>query len=247
MKSEFVATASHELRTPIHSMLLAISGLLAGYSGEITDEVREDLKMVEGEIARLTRLVNDLLDLARIEARKLQLNIGTTSASDIVDTAVDEVSDLAAAHSHQILKRTAKDLPLLRADKDRMVQVMLNLLSNSIKYSPDGGTIIVKAEAADDEVIFSVADNGYGIPSWARQKVFEKFFQADSVMSYKVGGSGLGLTISRDIVRMHGGYIQCESPLPKDGFPDMPVGGERKGTVFVVRVPSNPNYGEIET
>jgi signal transduction histidine kinase len=231
MKSEFVATASHELRTPIHSMLLAISGILGGYSGEINDEVREDLQMVEQEISRLTRLVNDLLDLARIESRKIELNFVDTSLSTIVDTAVEQVSGIARSLGHSLRTVVPPDLPSVWVDRDRIVQVIINLLSNSIKYNPPGGSILVEARRSGTVVIVSIADNGYGIPSWAQKKIFDKFFQADSIMSHRVGGSGLGLTISKEIVELHGGTISCTSPLPGDRFPDLPRENERQGTV----------------
>ncbi len=241
MKSEFVATASHELRTPIHSMLLAISGILGGYSGNITDEVREDLEIVEKEIARLTRLVNDLLDLARIESRKIEMKKSETSVHEIVQTALEEVSGLAAAHSHSIRTSIPQDLPNVNVDKDRIVQVMINLLSNSIKYGPDQGRIAVEAELVGNDLVMAVADNGYGIPSWAQQKIFDKFFQADSIMSQRVGGSGLGLTICREIIQLHGGTMNCVSPLPQNRFSDLLTAGERKGAVFEVILPLNAN------
>lgn len=234
MKSEFVATASHELRTPIHSMLLAISGILGGYSGEINDEVREDLQMVEQEIARLTRLVNDLLDLARIESRKIELNLTETSVRDLVDAAVEQVSGIAGTHEHSIQTIVPSDLPFVWVDRDRIVQIIINLLSNSIKYNPRAGGILLEAGRSKNAVVISVADNGYGIPSWAQKKIFDKFFQADSIMSHRVGGSGLGLTICKEIVELHGGTITCTSPLPRDRFPELSIDGERKGTVFEI-------------
>lgn len=243
MKSDFVSTASHELRTPIHSMLLVISGTLAGYSGPISDELREDLETVEGELTRLTRLVNNLLDLSRIEARRVDIAVRRTSVEDIVDAAIKEVSGLIEARGHSVWRKLDPRVPEIEVDRDRMIQVLVNLLSNSIKYGPDGGTIIVTSEARTDEVLFTVADNGYGVPPWARHKIFEKFFQADSIMSQRVGGSGLGLTISKEIVEMHAGTIVCESPLEEVRFPGLPLGGERKGTLFAIRLPLRSSIG----
>jgi signal transduction histidine kinase len=237
MKSEFVTIASHELRTPIQAMLLGISGILEGYSGDVDDEVREDLLLARDGIERLTRLVQNLLDLSRIEAGKIEFNLEITSVADVIEKAVEEVFDLAAAHHHVIVKDLPQDVPMIMADKDRIIQVLINLLSNSIKYTPDGGKILVGVEAVASEVVVSVADNGYGIPLWAQDEVFKKFFQADSVMSQRVGGCGLGLTISKGIVEEHGGAISCESPIPEGRYPDLPLGGERKGTIFAVRLP----------
>jgi len=239
MKSEFVTIASHELRTPIQAMLLGVSGVLEGYSGKIDDEAREDLVLVREGIGRLIRLVRDLLDLSRIEAGKIEFNKQPVMIPDIVEHAVHEVLDLAEAHNHAIITKIPADLPTITADRDRMIQVIINLLSNSIKYSPDGGKIIAEASFTGNQIEVRVADNGYGIPEWAREEVFKKFFQADSIMSQKVGGCGLGLTITRGIVDEHGGSIECRSPVPEGRFPELTLGGERKGSVFIVRLPAN--------
>ncbi|HYA13473.1 MAG TPA: HAMP domain-containing sensor histidine kinase, partial [Syntrophales bacterium] len=239
MKSEFVTIASHELRTPIQAMMLGVSGILEGYSGKIDEEVREDLELAKVGIERLMRIVTNLLDLSRIEAHKIELNVTRTSVAEIIDGAIAEVSDLAYAHRHTIVKMVSSYIPDIHADKDRMIQVIINLLSNSIKYTPDEGRIIVRAERDGEEFIIAVADNGYGIPAWAKEEVFKKFFQADSVMSHKLGGSGLGLTITKGIVEKHSGSIQCESPVPDGDFPDLPLGGERKGAIFIIRLPAD--------
>ncbi|MEN6623818.1 MAG: HAMP domain-containing sensor histidine kinase [Smithella sp.] len=236
MKSEFVTIASHELRTPIQAMMLGVSGILEGYSGQIDDEVREDLNLAKIGIERLLRLVEDLLNLSRIESQKIELNLESVAVADIIDRAVAEVSDLAGAHQHIILKKETGPIPEIYVDKDRMIQVLINLLSNSIKYTPDGGKIIVSAARTGKEAVLSVADNGYGVPEWAQKEIFKKFFQADSIMSQKVGGCGLGLTITKGFVEKHGGTIQCISPVPEDSYPDLSLGGERKGAIFIVHL-----------
>ena len=237
MKSEFVTIASHELRTPIQAMLLGVSGVLEGYSGKIDEEVREDLELSRSGIERLMRLVADLLDLSRVEAHKFALNKEKVPVEKIVDLAIDTVSGLAHSCGHIIVTEFPPNPILIDVDKDRVVQVMINLLSNSIKYSPDGGKIMVKLENEGGWMVLTVIDNGYGVPPWAREEIFEKFFQADNIMSQKVGGSGLGLTIARGIVEMHRGTISCDSPVPVGMFPELPLGGDRKGTIIVVRMP----------
>jgi len=241
MKSDFVTTASHELRTPIQAMLLGVSGILEGYSGKIDGEVREDLELAKTGIERLMNLISNLLDLSRIEAQKIEFTVSQVSLAEIIDRATAEVSDLAQKHRHTIVKYVPADIPDIEADHDRMIQVIINLLSNSIKYSPDGGKIIIKAEEKEGKTVLTVIDNGYGIPSWAKEEVFKKFFQADNIMSQKVGGSGLGLTIAKGIVENHGGYIYCESPVPEGEFPELPLGGERKGAVFIIEFPAVHN------
>ena len=239
MKSEFVTIASHELRTPIHSILLSVTGILGGYSGEINDEVREDLETVRLEIDRLMRLVNDLLDLSRIEARKIQLQMAPATISAIVSQAVERISELAATRHHSLENRLEAEKTVVNVDVDRIVQVLINLLGNSIKYNPDGGKIIIDGSAHENVFSILIIDNGYGIPDWAQKKVFDKFFQADTYMSQKVGGTGLGLSISKHIIEEHGGSIQCVSPAPKNNYPDLLLNFERKGAVFTLTVPIN--------
>ncbi len=236
MKSEFVTIASHELRTPIHAMLLGVSGILEGYSGKIDDETREDLMIVNEGIVRLTDLVENLLDLSRIEARKFELNLARVSVAHIFTSALGEVAQLLEASGHIVIQRKSSALSDIMVDEKRMIQVVVNLLSNAIKYTPEGGRILLGVKWSEDDIVISVADNGYGIPKDVHEKVFDRFFQADSIMSQKVGGSGLGLTITKGIVEEHGGKIYFESPLSANRFPDLPLGGERKGTVFFVHL-----------
>jgi two-component system, sensor histidine kinase len=237
MKSDFVTIASHELRTPIQAMLLSVSGILEGYSGEIDEEVREDLQVARQGIERLMRLVESLLNLSRIESRKVDLQLTPTSVDEIIEHTIAELADLAGEHHHTIIRNLPEGLPQLSVDRDRIIQVMINLLSNAIKYNPDGGSILLGAELAGDVVRLTVADNGYGVPPWATQEIFKKFFQADSIMSHKVGGTGLGLTISKGIVELHNGTIECHSPLAAEQFPGLALGGERHGSLFVVTLP----------
>ncbi len=237
MKSEFVTTASHELRTPIHAMLLSISGLLEGYSGDMDEETREDIEMVNEGLSRLQRLVEDLLNVSRIESGKTEINFVEASVASIIDRATGEVHKLVTDQSHEVIVNIPADMPPIHADVDRMTQVLINLLSNSVKYSPNGGKIIVETTVEKDTMFITVADNGYGIPLWAQEKIFEKFFQADSIMSQKVGGSGLGLSITQKIVVAHGGSIDIESPVPEGRYADLPLGGERHGTIFTVSLP----------
>ena len=237
MKSEFVTIASHELRTPIHAMMLGVSGIVEGYSGEISEEVREDLEIVNEGISRLKTLVEGFLDLSRIEARKIELNITKESIVHIIEHAIEELKHIIEAHQHVINVNIPLDIPDLYVDSKRITQVVINLLSNSIKYTPNGGDIRIWAEKSAETIIVSIADNGYGIPFWAHEKVFEKFFQADSIMSQKVGGSGLGLKISKGIIEEHGGRIYFESPIPENRFSDFSLDDQRKGTVFTIHLP----------
>jgi signal transduction histidine kinase len=236
MKSEFVTVASHELRTPIHAMLLGVSAILDGYCGDVSEEVNEDLQVVNEGITRLTRLIENLLNLSRIESGKAEMESKPVSMVQVLDSATEEVSDLAKQHGHTIVKEV-NDAGEVVGDRDRLSQAVVNLVGNAIKYTPDGGKIIVTLDGTENEVRLSVADNGYGIPEEAHEKVFEKFFQADSLLSKEVGGTGLGLAITRGLVQAHGGRINLMSPLPR-GYRDLELDGkDRKGTVFTMTLP----------
>lgn len=236
MKSEFVSVASHEFRTPIHGMTIGVSAILDGYCGEISREVKEDLVVVNESIMRLNRLIEGLLDLSRIESGKIEMEQKPISMEEVINDAMAEVSDLAKTHDHTLVKniRIAAEVT---GDKDRLTQAIVNLLGNSIKYTPKHGTIQIALDATTDLVTVRVADNGYGIPIEAQEKVFEKFFQADSIMSKAVGGTGLGLSITKGLVEGHGGKISLVSPLPGD-YPGLELDGdERKGTLFTIELP----------
>jgi signal transduction histidine kinase len=237
MKSDFVTIASHELRTPIHAMLLGVSGLLGGYAGDLSSEIKEDLLIVNEGITRLRNLVESLLDLSRIEARKIELHLSPESLHRLVVHAVEELGKLIAAYHHDVRLDVPQDLPALMVDGKRISQAIINLLSNAVKYTPPGGQIQIRAERDGHHVHLAIADNGFGIPQWAQHRIFEKFFQADSIMSQKVGGSGLGLAISKGIIEEHGGLIEFKSPLPADQFPDIQLDAERHGTVFFMCLP----------
>lgn len=246
MKSEFVTVASHEFRTPIHGMTIGVSAILDGYCGDITSEVREDLVVVNEGIMRLNRLIEGLLDLSRIESGKIELEQKLVSMEEIINDAVAEVSDLAKTNDHTVVV-SIKDAGEVTGDKDRLTQAIVNLVGNSIKYTPKHGTIQIGLEATADFVSVSVADNGYGIPAEAQEKVFERFFQADSLMSKTVGGTGLGLSITKGLVEQHGGQISVTSPLPRD-YPGLEGldGNDRKGTLFTVMLPPFVDSNETQ-
>ncbi len=236
MKSEFVTVASHELRTPIHAMVLGVSAILDGYCGDVSKEVNEDLQVVNEGITRLTRLIENLLNLSRIESGKAEMDRKPVSMAQVLDGAAEEVSELAKRYGHTIVKEV-NDAGEVFGDNDRLSQAVVNLLGNAIKYTPADGKIIATLDGTENEVRLSVADNGYGIPEAAHEKVFEKFFQADNLLSKEVGGTGLGLGITRGLVLAHGGRIDLMSPLPP-GYRDLELDGkDRKGTVFTITLP----------
>lgn len=212
LKSELVATVSHELRTPLAS-ILGFAELLS--ERELDDETRRRyLGTVCAEARRLTALVNDFLDLQRIEAGSFTPTFRALTLDDVLREQVDLFSAQSAAHELE-LEVVAGPLGVV-ADGERIAQVIGNLLSNAIKYSPAGGTVRVRAEARDDAVRVTVTDEGVGIPPSQHEKLFTKFFRVDSSDTREIGGTGLGLALAREIVHAHHGEMGFES-APGEG------------------------------
>lgn len=237
LKTEFIYITSHELRTPIQSMLLGVSDLLEAEDIQKNPSLFEDVELVSNGVKRLAQLVENLLDLSQIETNKTRFILKETPVNQMIDHVLKEVTALAERFQHQI--RLTSEWPSLSilADKGKIEQVFINLIGNAIKFTPIGGTILLDCKIEKERVWFSIADNGYGIPEYAQKEIFKKFFQADLFMPDHVGGIGLGLAICKNIVEGHHGEIFCVSPVPEGMFPDLILGAERKGAVFTFFLP----------
>ncbi|MEE8381469.1 MAG: ATP-binding protein, partial [Thermodesulfobacteriota bacterium] len=222
MKSEFVSLVSHEMRTPLASIKNALQVILIGKTGEITDTQEKFLSMAERNIDRLANLINDLLDISKIESGKMDLQHAEMDIRDCMENVVNTSRPLADAKSVSLVMDIDSRLPLVHADVSRIEQVMINLVGNAIKFTPENGTIVIGVHEAEEMsdmpedveglLHISVTDNGAGIPEELIDHIFEKFYQVKSPSSrQKQGGSGLGLAISKYIVEAHGGKIQCKS------------------------------------
>ncbi|MBL7208730.1 MAG: PAS domain S-box protein [Dehalococcoidia bacterium] len=215
MKTEFVSTVSHELRTPLTSIKGYVDLVVDGEAGEITEMQRNFLGIVQSNTDRLVGLINDLLDISRIESGRLELNITTVP----LDQVIREVA--VSLHNQIEEKKLSLELappqgPIqVRGDRARITQVLTNLLSNAYKFTPEGGKINVSAKVTDSQVQVDVADTGTGISAQDRKKLFTRFFRVDSSTTRDIGGTGLGLTIAKSIVEMHGGKIWVESEIGK--------------------------------
>lgn len=209
MKNQLLSIVSHELRTP----LAAIKGFTTTLLREDVrwDEAtqRDFLKIIEEETDRLGELIDNLLDMSRIEEGALRVDKEPTQLRNIVREAVDRAR--RRTETHWFVVDLPAELPRVWADARRIRQVLNNLLENAIKYSPAGGQITVAAEVEDDHLTVGVADSGPGIPPPYLDKIFQRFYQLDSATTRKTGGSGLGLSISKGIVEAHGGRIWAES------------------------------------
>ena len=209
LKQEFISTVSHELRTPLTSMLGSLDLLLAGVLGELTPDASELIEIAQRNAARLIALINDILDLDRLESGRLQMHAQRVRLRDIGRTAVEAVSSFAAREGIVIDLRLP-DVEVF-ADEGRICQVLVNLVSNAIKFSPRASRVTVDASVADTMATISVIDHGRGIPSAFLGRIFERFEQVEAGDARKNSGSGLGLAICRLIVEQHGGTIGVES------------------------------------
>ncbi len=209
-KSQFLANMSHELRTPLNAVLGYTELIQDGVYGAMPPKVDAVLERVQSNGRHLLGLINDVLDLSKIEAGQLQLGIDDYSMASLVHTVVAATEPLAAAKKLPIKLELPAQLPPARGDERRISQVLLNLLGNAIKFT-ESGEIRISAGVEGDHFVVSVADTGPGIPEAEQAKIFEEFHQVDSSNTKTKGGTGLGLAISRRIVEMHGGRISVAS------------------------------------
>jgi len=209
IRRDFIANVSHELRTP----LTAVQGYAQTLSEQMSQEkAKEYLEIIQKNSARMTRLTNDLLTLARVESGEQQLHLETLSASNLLQDAIE--SQAAAAHAQGLeLKITESTDEAVRCDSDALQQVFGNLIENALKYGKAGGKIELGAKANGQVVEFYVRDRGEGIPYEHLPRLFERFYRVDSARSRESGGTGLGLAIVKHIVQNHGGAVRVESEL----------------------------------
>ena len=216
LKSAFVSIVSHELRTPMTSIKGYVENLLDGVSGQLTERQTYYLQRVKFNADRLTRMTNELLDLSRIEAGLAELRLTDLAVPDVVNEVVESVHLLARSKSITIRQHHATELPAIRADRDKLLQILTNLLHNAIKFTPPQGNIVVGSTLWDGHgAAISVADNGCGIPVQEFDKVFGKFYRGESA-PVEARGAGLGLAITKSLVELHGGKIWVAS-VPGQG------------------------------
>jgi len=220
LKSQFLANMSHELRTPLNSIIGFSRVILKGIDGPITELQQQDLTAIYNSGQHLLNLINDILDLSKIEAGKMELNFEeNVSIPDLVNSVMATVTGLVKDKPIRLHREIAPDLPIVRADPLKVRQVLLNLLSNAAKFSEEGSITIGAGThigpGGRTEVVVSVTDTGSGISPEDLKKLFQPFSQVDASATRKTGGSGLGLSISRHLVEMHGGRIGVESEVGK--------------------------------
>jgi PAS domain S-box-containing protein len=211
MKTEFVSQVSHELRTPLTAIKGFTELLLDGDAGDVNEEQQEYLDIVKSNVDRLVALINDLLDISRIESGRIKLDLAPIDVTAIIGSVVATMRPLLDSKQQTLTTGVEPDLPQAMGDRDRVVQVVTNLVSNAHKYTQAGGSISVTAAQTGDMLRVAVRDNGMGIPAEDIPKLFTRFFRVDSSLTREIGGTGLGLSIVRSIVELQGGAVSVES------------------------------------
>jgi signal transduction histidine kinase len=224
-KSQFLANMSHELRTPLNAIIGYTEMMADGLYGEVGEKAQGVLERVQNNGRHLLGLINDVLDLSKIEAGQLTLTVEQYSVADMVATVLSATESLARTKGLALRSAVAPGLPTGNGDAGRLTQVLLNLVGNAIKFT-DAGSVEVRAVQAGDRFEFAVVDSGFGIAPADQARIFDEFQQVDNSSTRKKGGTGLGLSISRKIVELHGGRITVESEVGK-------------GSAFKVIVPIN--------
>lgn len=226
VKADFTSSVTHELRTPIETLKNSVSLILSGDTGPITEMQKKFLAISERNIKRLSTLIDSMLDAAKIQERKVELLLEPCAVGDIIYEVCETLNAWVMNKSINISIDIQADIPKTNLDREKIVQVLNNLIGNAIKYSPKGGSITVSARTTEDKegIEICVADTGPGISKGDLQKVFDKFYRGGARMQTDISGTGLGLYITKEIVELHGGKIWAESE-------------EREGARFTFSLP----------
>jgi signal transduction histidine kinase len=210
-KSEFLANMSHELRTPLNAIIGFSEVLGERYFGELTEKQDEYVRDIHGSGKHLLSLINDILDLSKIEAGRMELELSDFDLPAVLENALTLVKERAQRHGIALGKRVDPSLGTVRADERKVKQIMLNLLSNAVKFTPEGGRVSVAAKPNGSAIEISVSDTGIGIAPEDQQAVFEEFKQVGRDYTRKAEGTGLGLALTKRFVELHGGTIKLAS------------------------------------
>jgi signal transduction histidine kinase len=222
-KSDFLASMSHELRTPLNAILGFNEMILGQIYGEVTVDMRAPLAQIQASGKHLLRLINNVLDLAKIEAGRMELSLSDYSVHDTVESVRSTLRPLAAEKGLEFIATVPADIPLAYGDCGRITQCLMNLAGNSLKFTK-AGKVEISVEQKDSVLVYRVSDTGIGIAPEKIETVFAEFKQSDATIASEYGGTGLGLSISRNFIEMHGGRIWVESELGK-------------GSAFIFEVP----------
>ncbi len=222
LRKDFISNASHELRTPVTSIKVLIESLMSGAKDDpdLLDEFLKDLSI---EVDRLHQLVNDLLDIAKLEADKNSIQVTEFAINPLINEALSTIQPVAKSRDITLNYPEVKELMLINADRRKLRQVFVNLVTNGVKFTPSGGKVSIQIKKFEDSYEFKIKDTGIGIPEDDQPHIFDKFYRVNKERSRVIGGSGLGLTIVKQIIEAHKGIIHVQS--------------EPGSTVFTFRIP----------
>jgi two-component system sensor histidine kinase VicK len=223
MRKEFVADVSHELKTPITSIMGYADTLLEGDYDQETQ--KEFLQVIASEARRMARLVTDLLDLSRIDSNKKKIKKTSFDLGELAKECQKQLAIEIKKKEHHVECFVTADVPPVYADKDDIQRVILNILTNSIKYTPNGGKIKIYVGFVYSDAYIKIIDNGIGIPEEDLNRIFERFYRVDKARTREMGGTGLGLSIAKEILDKNGGSIDIKSEV-------------NKGTEVVIKIPT---------
>jgi signal transduction histidine kinase len=225
-KSQFLSSMSHELRTPLNAIIGLTEMMVTNAARFGTEKAQEPLRRVNAAGKHLLDLINEVLDLSKIEAGKLELNVEAIDLARLIEEVMGTAGQLAEKNQNRLIVEAHENLGMLTADSMRLKQILLNLLSNACKFTKEGEVALRVRKVADGHewLELAVADSGIGMTAEQQSKLFQDFTQADSLTARRYGGTGLGLAISRKLARMMGGDVNVTSELGK-------------GSVFTVRLP----------
>ena len=212
LKASFVSNVTHELRTPLVSIDKAISLLLSNNGDGLSESQKQFLSIASRNCKRLSLLINDLLDLAKLESGKMGIKLAPCFINQVIDESIEGLIAWANTRSVVLVQKVQENLPEVKIDADKIIQVLNNLVGNAIKFTPSNGIITVSAQLQNEhEVIVTVQDTGVGIAKDELEKIFTKFYQTEKRIATDVSGTGIGLSIAKEIVELHGGKIWVES------------------------------------
>jgi two-component system phosphate regulon sensor histidine kinase PhoR len=212
IRSEFIDNVSHELRTPLANVRLLTEMLMDDLENEeVSTRIRDRVATIDIETGHLVQMINELLDLSRIEQASDSVRHDEVLLAPLVEASMRRLRTFAERQGVVLIELVPDDLPPIRGDEERLDQLLMNLLHNAIKFSPDGGSVAITTDEHPDGVVISVTDHGVGIPRKDQARVFERFYKVDRARQRGVGGTGLGLAIARHIAEAHGGRIWLES------------------------------------
>ncbi len=226
LKTEFVSIAAHQLRTPLSAIKWAIKMILDGDTGKINEDQRDLLKKGFESNERMIKLVNDMLNVSRIEEGRLEYNFEKENFKETYKTVVGSLKNKIKEKNVNFDIKEPQKIPYVYIDREKIRLVLQNLLENAVKYTPENGKITLEIKKNKKNLVIRIKDNGVGIPKKDQEKLFSKFFRAENVIKMQTDGNGLGLFIAKNVVKKHGGDIECNSE-------------EGRGTEFIIHLPLN--------